>query len=354
MVVHKNSLGMGGNAMIEHERSYVFSIEDWEKKLSQGCLRPKYGVPDPIEDYYLNQKIRFRKKGHETNREFLFCRKDGSKAEGYRFEHEESVSEGIFNSMTDQAALVVKKHRYTIESDSAYKVTVDQITSPMKLAILEVEAKIESAYPVEENIAEKLFGLKWKPCPLSAFQLFRRKVGFCGGPSSGKTETAKLLSHVLNTKLGANSWHVTEFASTFIQKYKRTPTFNDQFFIWFGQKEREKSAETADIIVSDCPTFLSYIYTLWLNKEPLNPQTALAMSKIYKRVLFDVQEYTDIILLDVDSYVENGIRYQDEQDAQMIAGSIELFLRDHKIPFTRWSKQDDILNLVNSMFFVNS
>lgn len=337
--------------MKEYERSYIFSADDWMHNY------PTYDDVYYIEDYYLTPEIRFRlqqENGIVNKRtKCFFCRKEGLKSNDYREEHEEEISENILYSMKDQAKLVIKKDRYIVKSDDKLSITVDVLRSPMHLAILEIESKKGEGIK-ENDVEEHFFGKKWRSCPLSAFSFFNRKIGFCGGPSSGKTETAKLLSHVLNTKYNSNSWHVTEFASSFIQKYGRPPEFNDQFLIWFGQKERERAAEKANIVVSDCPTFLSYIYTLYLNKEKINPQTSLFMSKIYKRVLFDIQEYSDIIFLNVDKYVDNGIRYQtSEYEVWSLEQKIKSFLTDHQVPYTEWNKKDDINCLIKSLFYIN-
>ena len=137
--------------------------------------------------------------------------------------------------LIEDAILAIKKQRQTVSftekgiDHNGYHVTVDFLTRPMKLAVLEIEAIDEAAYPVPFDITKRLFGEQLKECPLCSYSLFKRKIGICGGPSSGKSETAKIISHILITKYCANSFHVTEFATSFIQKYNRNPQFLDQF-----------------------------------------------------------------------------------------------------------------------------
>lgn len=366
--------------MIEHERSYVFTHEGAHEFLkSQGTsLYFKSDDPDPsleiIEDYYLGRGNRVRKSwkqnealppgarqealsGEEIvpdNISYVFTRKTGDKAKGYRFEFEEKITETLANSITIDAKMCVKKTRKKISTkEGEYVVTMDFVDVPMKLAVLEIEALSEIVFPIPSDITMKLFGVQLKECPLCSYQLFNRHIGIAGGPSSGKSETAKILSHTLNTQMGANSFHVAEFATTFIQKYKKNPNFWEEFFIWHGQHEREHSADSANIVISDCPTFLTYVYLLHLPKDAFSASTAMVLAKMYKRVLFDIDWYSDLILLELKEYKENAIRYQSFEEAMEIQGRIRGFLDDHRISYSTYdyTKKDKI---IEDLFYINA
>lgn len=169
----------------------------------------------------------------------------------------------------------------------------------------------------------------------------------------GKSEVSKILSYTLNTQYNANSFHVAEFATTFIQKYKRNPNFWEEFFIWHGQHEREHNADLANIVISDCPTFLTYVYLLHLPKDKFSPDTALVLAKMYKRVLFDVDWYSDLILLELKEYKENAVRYQSFEEALRIQSRVRGFLDDHNIEYSLYdyTKKDEILR---DLFYINS
>lgn len=339
--------------MIEHERSYVMTFEDGHRLLAKlgGSLWEK-----DVQDYYYDKNMRLRE---DSDGNHLLTLKQGNKADGYRFEQEEKISEQASAILKANAKLTVKKHRHMISlpcdstgTPPAYQVTMDFIYSPMRLAVLEVEATDEVLYPIPSDISNKLFGVKLKECPLSTWCLFNRKIGICGAPSSGKTETAKWLSHTLNTRFGGNAFHVVEFATSFIQKYKRNPKFHDQFFIWYGQRSREMDARTANIVISDCPTFLSYIYMVLLNKMKFSEDTAMYLSKVYKRVLFDLTSYTDLIFLNIQNYAENNIRYQTVSEAKEIEDRISRFLSDHNIPHLN-ATYNDGERLIRDLFYIN-
>ena len=154
----------------------------------------------------------------------------------------------------------------------------------------------------------------------------------------------------MNVDFGANSFHVVEFATSFIQKYHKNPNFVDQFFVWFGQHEREENAKTANIVMSDCPTFLSYIYMLQMQKPEFCVESALSLSKMYKRVLFDLFSYTDLIFIPIVDYKDNNVRYQSKEEALEIERRIRQFLADHHIKHCVAAYDDDILS---ELFYIN-
>ncbi len=346
--------------MIEHERSYVFTWDGIKRFLNdQSIPWPEDGSEKLIDDYYLPCGLRIR---IIDDQDFgILTKKEGSKADGFRIEKEEKISRGAADILAAPHKLHVLKKRYKIPVDTSkvgrpndanVDVIVDLIEKPMRLAVLEIESVSESLYPLPADIARRVFGVDLTSCPLSTFEYFNRKIGISGGPSSGKSEMANALTHRINTEFGGNAFHVAEFATTFIQKYHRTPTFQDQFFIWHGQHEREEDADTADIVVSDCPTFLSYIYLLHLNKEKYSSQVALYCAKMYKRALFDMQSYTDLIFLKIQEYTENNVRYQSHGEAQKIEGRIQQFMDDHRIPYTEATYHDE-WPLFKKLFWLN-
>lgn len=349
--------------MIEHERSYVFTHEGAHRFLEKQGLNT--GSVTHIEDYYLGKGMRVRNswryeslKECQTNSgtpecKYTFTRKKGDKSKGYRFEFEEEISEALAKAITQDAIMVVKKERrHLLVANMSYTVTMDFVEQPMRLAILEVEAIDEVVYPIPVNITHKLFDKTLKECPLCAYSLFNRHIGICGGPSSGKSETAKIFSHIINTQYDGNAFHVAEFATTFIQKYKKNPNFWEEFFVWHGQHEREHSAEIADIVISDCPTFLTYIYLLHLPKDAFSASTALVLAKMYKRILFDIEWYSDLIFLKIHKYKENGIRYQSAKEALEIERRVEGFLIDHNISYSTYNYSESDKILVD-LFYIN-
>lgn len=331
--------------MQEYERSYIFSYDDGEYVIS----RYSNSGDCQIEDYYFNKCVRARC----VDGSIYLTKKDGDKTTG-RVEVEEPISRGAFEILRSSSCHIVKKHRYTLTPDTFgrwkdYKVTMDLVSSPLKIAVLEIESADET--PVPADITYQLFARHFRECPLSSWDFFKRKIGICGTSGAGKSETAKWVSHYINTRLNGNAFHVAEYATTFIQKYRRNPTFQDQFFLWYGQKSREQDASTADIVISDCPTFLNFIYMQLLNNEVLNDRTAMYFSKIYKRVLSEIKSYSDVIFLQLQDYKYNNVRYQTPEQALDIQNRIDRFLTDHGVPHKKTTYHDK--QIIADLFYIN-
>jgi len=220
----------------------------------------------------------------------------------------------------------------------------------MKVAILEVESVADND-PDDFILLE--LRAKLNICPLSAWDYFTRKIGICGTSSSGKTETAKLLSHQLNVDFCANSFHVAEYATTFIQKYHRNPHFEDQFILWYSQHNREQDAQRrANLVVSDCPSFLCYVYALYLLKAKNADNWKFNLTKLYKRAVYSSSEYTDIVVLKLKDYVENNVRYQTKDDALKIENDIISFLESHKINYSTFER-GQTKEIIDKLFYLN-
>jgi len=224
--------------MIEHERSFMFTHEGIHQFLKG--LKIELGDDNfHLEDYYYDKGCRIRHKcspdeaGVPIDDEWRLTCKTGDKRDGHRFEDEADLSEEAATILIQNANLVVSKDRFciTVPSerpyDRPYNITVDFVYRPMRVAFLEIEACEPISIPIPRDIDRTLFGTNLIESPMCTWDYFNRKIAFCGAPSSGKTETAKWLSHALNTRFNGNAFHVTEYATSFIQKYRRNPEFAD-------------------------------------------------------------------------------------------------------------------------------
>lgn len=316
--------------------SYVFTHEGIKRFLKDSGLSIVDEYID-IHDYYFSKNARLRYISQNGNVQVVVTHKTGDKYRGYRIEKEFPMDIHASDLLISETSLEIEKRRFKIDikaiDGKPYHVSVDFITKPMKIAVLEIEAADPISIPLPLDIGQRLFGLDIQNCPLGTWEYFNRKIGFCGGPSCGKSEMAKWLSHVINTEFNGNSFHVTEYATSFIQKYGRNPQFCDQILLWYGQWKREHNARNADIVISDCPTFLSYIYAQLAHKVELCDESALQLAKMYKQSLFDVSSYSDIWFMEIRDYVNNKVRYQTEDEAIQIQEKIRTFLLDHNIPY---------------------
>lgn len=331
---------------IELERSYVFPHESVQRIVDfLGIVT--LGKPCGIVDNYLNPELRIR---CIDEKKFTLTRKTGDKSNGQRIELEQVIDVNAASILIVDSKLRITKTRYSISDlSSDFKIILDIIESPMRIAILEIESTNGQIPPT----ASEIFDLDLQECPLAAWNFFRQKIGICGAPSSGKTETAKILSHLMNTRFCANSFHVLEYATSFIQKYNRHPDSTDQFMLWYSQRAREvDAASKANIIISDSPTFLSYIYTLFHHRNQMDDQFRIHLTKIYKRVLEDLKNYSRIIYLQPKNLIYNNVRFQNSGEMHEIANRIYSFLRWHNIPHII-AEQGDAHRILDNLLYMN-
>ncbi|MDO8610798.1 MAG: AAA family ATPase [bacterium] len=102
-------------------------------------------------------------------------------------------------------------------------------------------------------------------------------IGILGSPSTGKTTTARSLAGMLSTQTDKHVEYVDEFATHFINKYKKYlkngfPSIEDQY-LFINKQLKKESDSSADIIITDSPIFLSLIYAQRVyNKKNIKEQ----------------------------------------------------------------------------------
>ncbi len=110
------------------------------------------------------------------------------------------------------------------------------------------------------------------------------KVAFIGAPDSGKTTMCKMVSSRLNLK-GYVPAYVHEFARDYITKYGIRPnTVAEQFYVLNVQEQREREMCTGStqVMYTDAPIILSYIYAIDLVRDAKDLDM---LSELYGKVL---------------------------------------------------------------------
>ena len=110
------------------------------------------------------------------------------------------------------------------------------------------------------------------------------RVAFTGAPDSGKTTLAKMVSARMNLK-GYVPAYVHEFARDYITKYGIRPnTVAEQFYVLKiqEQREREMCSSSTQIMYTDCPIMLSYIYAIDLVRDAKDLRM---LSELYEETL---------------------------------------------------------------------
>lgn len=330
----------------EHELSLVFDLNDIYLLQEYALTLFNSGVK--LTDYYLDQNNRFR-YNHEKS-SFVVCSKSGDKASGTRLENEIKITpendDDFKLFLSNSSKFKIEKERYDLDVNPNFTLTADVVKSPMKVGIIELEFKNKSLLT---KAVEKAESLKLKICPLNAWNFNKRRIGIAGGPSSGKTSVAKEISLKLNHTYGANSSDVVEYATSFIQKMKRYPNFDDQSWICMKQSERENTvSRTANLVLSDCPVFISYIYAQRsMRNNKASSFTDYALQSLYKRSIHSLDLYDKFYLLETLDYRENGVRYHNFEESKQICEEIKRFIidsgRSHKLHIYNYTMVDEIL-----------
>ena len=129
------------------------------------------------------------------------------------------------------------------------------------------------------------------------------KIAFVGIPSSGKTTTAREVAKRLKATF------VPEVARVLIESMGRRPTKEEQNFIMRMQSTLEKSM-FGDLKVSDVPPFLNLIYYQIYHGNGERERKLYEIAKNHK--------YDFIFKLSPLTYINDGVRYQTEEELKVI------------------------------------
>jgi nicotinamide riboside kinase len=141
------------------------------------------------------------------------------------------------------------------------------------------------------------------------------RIGFCGIPGTGKTSTARALAAMCRKiEKFKRVELVSEYARRYIFKYgSEGINLTDQYKIMEKQIEWESSIpEETDLIITDSPVHLGFIYALELRKDSY--KDAMYINDIFKRLnkinapekRYDVVFYLPPIL----DPIKDGIRHE--------------------------------------------
>lgn len=331
---------------IQFKKSYIFRYENYNN-IPDFLGARIVGEPYDIVDTYINQHLYIRHIGEHG---LMLIRNSYNKQCCEYLEEKQSIDYITSEMLVKDVKLKIIKKQYILHSPSDnFTLTLDVVESPMRIVILEIKSTNNNILPTSNRI----FNVHIQECPSSQWNFFKQKIGICGAPSSGKTELSKSLGSILSTQFAANVSCVYEYATSFIQKYNIKPNCIDQFMIWYSQQSREQIASTkSNIIFSDSPTFLSYIYMLFNNKKHMDKRFQIHLTKLYKRIVEDIDSYSNIIYLRQNKLIENNIRYHTQNEIEEISKLISMFLHLHNIKhiITDIGNED---KLINDLLYIN-
>lgn len=155
------------------------------------------------------------------------------------------------------------------------------------------------------------------------------KVGIAGGPGVGKSTLARDVCNELVLR-GFTAEAPQEYARIYIKRFGPPQDIYEQALFLLGQKSQDEKVN-ADFIISDCPKFLTYIYLIPF-ADLNNPKHIYLVHKVYETALATLSEYNYFIYIPKEfSLKENGIRYQDDKEAQRLDFMIRSFFNIHRL-----------------------
>jgi nicotinamide riboside kinase len=157
------------------------------------------------------------------------------------------------------------------------------------------------------------------------------KVAFVGPPDSGKTTLAKSVSSYFNIEK-YNVAYIDEYAREFITKTHSYPSsVSEQFFVF--EQQRKKEYIPCNILFTDSPTFLAYVYAIRLC-DYTSAKDRLILSKLYEEVLKEVKRYDLVLFLETfREPVKDGVRDGHIDAIDVINNQILSFLTLHGIQY---------------------
>ncbi|MCG8402336.1 MAG: ATP-binding protein [Firmicutes bacterium] len=158
-----------------------------------------------------------------------------------------------------------------------------------------------------------------------------KKIAILGGPGTGKTTLCKQLD-VDYSMAGYVSDVCQEFARSYIARYGVPGNIFEQFLLYEGQKRREEELAYCDIIFCDNATTLNYVYGL-MSCDFKNPKEVYALMKLYEWAMNDLPDYEVFYVPREFACEKDGIRYQDEEFAQVVDQKIKNFLDIMNVPY---------------------
>jgi len=161
------------------------------------------------------------------------------------------------------------------------------------------------------------------------------RVAFTGAPDSGKTTLAKMVSARLNLE-GYVPALIHEYARDYITKYGVRPnTVAEQFLVFYMQLERENEmcSSSTQIMYTDCPVMLSYIYAIDLVKDDKDRDN---LTYLYNKTLMVLENRYDLIFMlrPFRETVKDDVRAQDWDRIGKLDKQIKAFLNLHGIVHT--------------------
>ena len=161
-----------------------------------------------------------------------------------------------------------------------------------------------------------------------------KRIAVLGGPRCGKTT---LIQHLyVEMKIaGLNAGYALEYSTDYLKDKGMIETISEQYGIYLGQQKLEDELGVFDYALTDYATFVPYIYGRFMlgSKERTKKEVQI-LKDLYCMAIEDIPNYDMIIYVPREfGYVQDGVRWQDEEIALQIDEAILSFLKAENINY---------------------
>lgn len=180
-----------------------------------------------------------------------------------------------------------------------------------------------------------------------------KRIAVLGVPRCGKTT---LIQHLyVEMKIaGLNAGYALEYSTEYLKDKGMIESISEQYGIYLGQKKLEDELSVFDYALTDYATFVPYIYGRFMlgNKERTKKEIQI-LKDLYCLAIEDIQDYDMIVYVPREfGYIQDGVRWQDEDIALQIDDAILSFLKAENVNYVEVKgstkeRAKQILDLLN-------
>ena len=180
-----------------------------------------------------------------------------------------------------------------------------------------------------------------------------KRIAVLGGPRCGKTTLIQQL-YVEMKIAGLNAGYALEYSTEYLKDKGMIESISEQYGIYLGQKKLEDELSVFDYALTDYATFVPYIYGRFMlgNKERTKKEIQI-LKDLYCLAIEDIQDYDMIVYVPREfGYIQDGVRWQDEDIALQIDDAILSFLKAENVNYVEVKgstkeRAKQILDLLN-------
>ncbi|WP_235069750.1 ATP-binding protein [Turicibacter sp. TJ11] len=160
------------------------------------------------------------------------------------------------------------------------------------------------------------------------------RIAILGGPRCGKTTLIQQLYVDLKIR-DINVGVATEYSTDYLRDKGMIESISEQYGIYLGQLHLEKALEGHDYAITDYATFVPYIYgRLMLGDKKRTKKEIEILNDLYSLAIRDLPQYDHIFFVPREfGYKKDGVRWQDEEVAQMVDDAILNFLNAENVKY---------------------